>query len=147
MARQLAEADIPVILTGNRGAPESWEKQNIPIGPPLSQSPAKTLIDAGVQLGLAFQSDASIHGLAQEARWAGKYAYLSDEDAIALVSTNIEDILGLRPAQNRPGIQGYSGDLVVWDGNPLRGEGSVVVSIQGDGEIADCWPDTADSVV
>ncbi|KAK1148379.1 hypothetical protein N8T08_010190 [Aspergillus melleus] len=149
VAKPLAAAGIPVILTGNHGAPDNWEKKNVLIGPPLSESPAKILIDAGVQLGLAVRSDSAIHGLAQEARWAGKYAGLGDEEAIALVSTNIEEILGLRSAsEHREGeTQPYSGDIVVWEGNPLRGEGSVVISIQDDNKIADCWPYTADAIL
>ncbi|PLB50380.1 hypothetical protein P170DRAFT_454922 [Aspergillus steynii IBT 23096] len=145
IAKPLAEAGIPVILSGNHGAPDNWEKKNVLVGPPLSESPAKILVEAGVQLGLAVSSDSSIHGLAREARWAGKYAGLSDEEAIALVSTNIEDILGVRE-RNTGGSQAY-GDLVVWEGDPLRGEGSVVLSIQEDGRIADCWPDTVDAIL
>ncbi|KAE8342685.1 hypothetical protein BDV24DRAFT_150282 [Aspergillus arachidicola] len=70
VAKQLAEANIPVILTGNRGAPTNWEKKNVLTGPPLTESPAKILTDAGVLLGLGVSSDPKVHGLAQEARWA-----------------------------------------------------------------------------
>ncbi|KAB8227596.1 uncharacterized protein BDW43DRAFT_242444 [Aspergillus alliaceus] len=149
VARPLAEANIPVILTGNRGAPTNWEKKDVLTGPPLTESPAKILIDAGVLLGLAIQSDSNIYGLAQEARWAGKFAGLNDKEAISLVSTNIETILGTRSKETRPGgnVPAYAGDFVVWEGDPLRGEGSVVVSVQSDGKIADCWPDTRDAVL
>ncbi|KAB8222437.1 hypothetical protein BDV33DRAFT_189637 [Aspergillus novoparasiticus] len=70
VAKHLAEANIPVILTGNRGAPTNWEKKDVLTGPPLTESPAKILTDAGVLLGLAVSSDSKVHGLAQEARWA-----------------------------------------------------------------------------
>ncbi|OJJ07672.1 hypothetical protein ASPVEDRAFT_142292 [Aspergillus versicolor CBS 583.65] len=135
VAKPLAEAGIPVILTGNRGAPDTWEKKDVLPGPPLSDSPAKVLIDAGVQIGLAVTDDSKIHGLAREARWAGKYAGLEDKEAIALVSTNIEKILGLHSES-----QIRDSEFVVWEGDPLRGEGSVVAAVQ-DGLVADCWPD------
>ncbi|KAE8361967.1 hypothetical protein BDV27DRAFT_160194 [Aspergillus caelatus] len=150
VAEHLAQANIPVILTGNRGAPTNWEKKDVFTGPPLTQSPAKILTDAGVLLGLAVSSDSKVHGLAQEARWAGKFAGLSDKEAIALVSTNIEAILGTGSKKTGIGGEkalGYTGDFVVWEGDPLRGEGSVVVSIQDGEEIADCWPDTSNAIL
>lgn len=101
-------------------------------------------------LGLAVSSDSKVHGLAQEARWAGKFADLSDKEAIALVSTNIEAILGTgskRTANGGGKSQGYNGDFVLWEGNPLRGEGSVVVSVQDGDKIADCWPDTSKAIL
>lgn len=73
--------------------------------------------------------------MAREARWAGKYAGLEDKEAIALVSTNIEKILGLHSE-----YQIGDSEFVVWEGDPLRGEGSVVAAVQ-DGLVADCWPD------
>ncbi|OOO10932.1 hypothetical protein OAory_01074020 [Aspergillus oryzae] len=150
VAKHLAEANIPVILTGNRGAPTNWEKKDVLTGPPLTESPAKILTDAGVLLGLGVSSDSKVHGLAQEARWAGKFAGLSDREAIALVSTNIEAILGIgskRTANGGEDSQRYRGDFVVWEGDPLRGEGSVVVSVQDGEKIADCWPDTSNVIL
>ncbi|KAK4868698.1 hypothetical protein LT330_006900 [Penicillium expansum] len=145
VAKPLAEAGIPVILTGNRGAPDTWEKKNSLAGPPLTESPAKILSDAGVLLALAVKSDSTIHGLAQEAWWAGKYAGLTDQQTIALVSTNFDLILGGQSKKVQEGA--LVGDFVVWEGDPLRGEGSVVASFQDDGKIADCWPDTVGAIL
>lgn len=69
---------------------------------------------------------------------------MTEKEAIKLVSTNFDQILGLKQlGQEEKTSAGkkYAGDFVVWDGNPLRGEGSVVVSFQDDGKIGDCWPD------
>ncbi|KAJ5348747.1 hypothetical protein MYU51_006939 [Penicillium brevicompactum] len=145
VANPLAEAGIPVILTGNRGAPDNWEKKNALVGPPLTESAAKILLDAGVLLGLGLSMDSKIHGLAQEAWWAGKYAGLTEQQAIALVSTNIDLILNSQSEKTDAGA--LVGDFVVWEGNPLRGEGSVVASFQGDGKVSDCWPDIIDIAV
>lgn len=91
------------------------------------------------------RSDSTIHGLAQEAWWAGKYAGLNDQQAIALVSTNFDLILGGQSKKVEEGA--LTGDFVVWEGDPLRGEGSVVASFQDDGKIANCWPDTVDAIL
>ncbi|KAH8588359.1 amidohydrolase-domain-containing protein [Bisporella sp. PMI_857] len=154
VASALATSNIPVILTGNRGAPDTWEKSGMPAGPPLSRSPASILNAAGVKLGLAVTGDSKIWGLAQEAGWAAKFAGLDERQAIKLVSDNILEILRLdgrsgvghrEDKRDEVGADGgkgmYGGDFVVWSGNPLRGEGSVVLSVQDDGKIADCWPD------
>ncbi|KZF23063.1 amidohydrolase [Xylona heveae TC161] len=142
VAKPLADAGIPVIFTGNRGAPDTWEKRHLLTGPPLTESPAKILTDAGVSFALAITGDSKVYSLAQEAQWAAKYAGLTEKQAISLVSTNIETILGLRPktSLSEQGLLPH-GDVVVWEGNPLKGEGSVVVSIQEDGRIGDCWPE------
>ena len=88
-----------------------------------------------MQLGLAVRGDSKVHGLAREARWAAKQAGLSEKEAIALVSSNIEQILGLGRAVDDHDV--YKGDFVLWEGNPLRGEGSVVVAVREDGVMAD----------
>ncbi|KAI8201208.1 hypothetical protein K4K53_007253 [Colletotrichum sp. SAR 10_77] len=149
VAKDLAEAKIPVILTGNRGGPDKWEKKNSFAGPPLSPSPAQVLIDAGVLVALAVRGDSKVHGLAQEAQWAAKFAGLSEKEATKLVSTNFNKILGLEGyrEEDSPAGNKYSGDFVVWEGNPLRGEGSVVLSVQDDGKIGDCWPDYEGAVL
>jgi hypothetical protein len=41
----------------------------------------------------------------------------------------------------------YGGDFVIWTGNPLKGEGSVVVAVQDDGLVGDFWPDSEGSVL
>ncbi|KAL4758892.1 uncharacterized protein BDW70DRAFT_169809 [Aspergillus foveolatus] len=129
----LADASIPVILTGNRGAPSTWEKKDSLPRPPLTEPPAKVRLDAGISLGLAVSRNSKLHVMTREARWAGKFAGLSDKESIKLVSTNIDTIFGADEKGD--------GDFVLWEGNPLRGEGAVVVSIRGDGEVSDCWPE------
>ncbi|KAH7035108.1 amidohydrolase [Microdochium trichocladiopsis] len=150
VAKELAAADIPVILSGNRGAPDTWEKKDVLPGPPLSRCPAEVLINAGVLVALSARSESKTHGLALEARYAAKFAGLSDDEAIRLVSTNFDEILGL-PKQSADGeIHGggkNKGDFVVWEGDPLRGEGSVVLTVQDDGRIGDCWPDYEGAVL
>lgn len=56
VANELAAADVPVILTRNRGAPSSFEKKDILVGPPLTRSPAAILAEANVTFGIAIPS-------------------------------------------------------------------------------------------
>ena len=134
VAEELATAEIPVILTGNRGAPDSWEKRELLVGPPLTKSAAAVLSEANVIYGLAVytdQGESHIHNLPLEASWAAKYSGLSDKAAIDLVSRNIEKILGLKKSE----------DIVIYEGNPLEFGASVVLSLDGDdGVVMDCWP-------
>jgi hypothetical protein len=64
--------------------------------------------------------------LTREARWAGKFAGLSDKESINLVSSNIYTIFRADDKED--------GDFVLWEGNPLRAEGAVVVSVRGTGK-------------
>lgn len=68
---------------------------------------------------------------------------MTDQQAISLVSTNIEIILETRSkekTETESGATGqvYSGDFVIWEGDPLRGEGSVVVALPDDWKIVNC---------
>lgn len=57
VADDLAAANISVILTANRGAPDTFEKINTLPGPPLSKMAAEVLADAGVVFGLAIAGE------------------------------------------------------------------------------------------
>jgi hypothetical protein len=57
------------------------------------------------------------------------------------VSSNLERILGVQHV----GGESNRGGFVVWEGNPLRGEGSVVASVSDGGVVVDCWPDDGSS--
>ncbi|KAL3418578.1 hypothetical protein PVAG01_10294 [Phlyctema vagabunda] len=138
VAKELATAKIPVILTSSRGAPDTFEKLDTLTGPPLTPSPAQILSDAGVKFGIAIAafSDSHIQNLAIEASWASKYAGLSNEAAVNLVSRNIEDILGL-------GVDEATRDFVVYEGDPLQFGASVVLAVDGqDRQVVSCWPES-----
>lgn len=83
-----------------------------------------------------------------------KFAGLADKEAIKLVSTNFDEILGLNGNVRAPDGSGevlaettVHGDFVVWDRSPLNGEGSVVLAVQSNGKIGDCWPDVEGAVL
>lgn len=68
VAKELAAAEIPVILTENRGAPDSFRDKDVVVGPPLTPSIARYLTEAGVEFAVAlhawrtFSSDI-VHGI------------------------------------------------------------------------------------
>lgn len=139
VAKQLAKASIPVILTANRGAPAAFEDRFSLPGPPLSRSPAAVLTEAGVKYALSVFGEGEtshIHNIPIEAGWAAKYAGLSAKQAVNLVSRNVEDILGLEVEETKR-------DFVVWEGNPLEFGASVVLGVDGeDGVVSLCWPES-----
>ncbi|GKT47977.1 uncharacterized protein ColSpa_08158 [Colletotrichum spaethianum] len=143
VALELAESQIPVLLTETRPAPTSFRHRDAVVGPPLTPSVARILSEAGVYFAVAIVTDIMpadyrIHDLALEAAWAAKYANLGDKEAVRLVSTNVEDILGL-PKSN---------DIVVWEDSPLEFGGTVALSFEtgknGELEVAACWPQEHD---
>ncbi|KAH7317715.1 hypothetical protein BKA65DRAFT_438774 [Rhexocercosporidium sp. MPI-PUGE-AT-0058] len=139
VAKDLAEAKIPVILTANRGAPAQFDVRFSLPGPPLSRSPAAVLTEAGVKYALSVFGEGEtshIHNIPIEAGWAAKYAGLSAKQAVNLVSRNVEEILGLEVEETKR-------DFVVWEGNPLEFGASVVVGVDGeDGAVSMCWPES-----
>ncbi|KAF1988789.1 hypothetical protein K402DRAFT_373086 [Aulographum hederae CBS 113979] len=152
VAKDLAKANISVILTHVRGAPDSWEKKDILVGPPLTRSAASVLVEEGVRFGIAIGSlegDSHIHSLPLEASWAAKFAGLDDRAAVKLVSSNINEILGLDSPkktenENEEGKGEWNRDFAIWEGNPLQFGASVVLAFDGDGDgnggLLSCWP-------
>lgn len=59
VAEEIAKSKTPLILTRNRGAPDTFEKRNALSGPPLTRSPAAVLADAGVLFALAITGEGS----------------------------------------------------------------------------------------
>ncbi|KAF9872698.1 hypothetical protein CkaCkLH20_09877 [Colletotrichum karsti] len=144
VALELAKAQIPLILTETRPAPAQFRHRDAVVGPPLTPSVARLLSEAGVYFAIAVVSevmpaDYRIHDLALEAAWAAKYANLGDKETVRLVSSNVEDILGLERTK----------DIVIWEGSPLEFGGTVALSFEqgkdGEIEVAACWPQEHDT--
>src|SRR4051812_33521510 len=112
IAKELAASGIPLILTSVRSAPWVWENRDMLPGPPLTPSPAQLLTEAGVKYSIAIMGDGDyrLRDLALEASWAAKFAGLDEKDAVALVSKNVEEALGLPSTK----------DIVIWEGSPLQ---------------------------
>lgn len=88
-------------------------------------------------------TDFKIHDLLPEAGWTAKYAGLSDAEAVQLVTSNIEDILGLK-SKNQ--------DIVVFEGNPLHYGATAALTLAANSEtgaleVAGCFPRENELVV
>ncbi|KAH6967848.1 carbohydrate esterase family 9 protein [Ilyonectria sp. MPI-CAGE-AT-0026] len=140
VAKELVAAHIPVILSESRPAPETFRGKDALPGPPLSRSTASYLSEAGVHYALAslelpFTTSFRIHELGPEAGWVAKFAGLDDREAIRLVTSNLESILGLKPSK----------DLVIFEGNPLEFGATTVLIFEQDEdvgklEVSTCFP-------
>jgi hypothetical protein len=61
VAKELAAANISVILTQNRPAPDQFRHKDAVVGPPLTPSVASYLGDAGVFYAIAIVGEGKCH--------------------------------------------------------------------------------------
>lgn len=113
-----------------------------PPSPPLSPTTLSSLLSSNASVALPLialgsPGDAALHSLPLEASWAGKLAGLGKAESLALVSKNIENILGLSRSK----------EIVLWEGEPGEFGAAVVLVLdrkgRGDG-FGDnlCWPES-----
>ncbi|KLO20165.1 composite domain of metallo-dependent hydrolase [Schizopora paradoxa] len=134
LAKELAEANVGVILNPVRPFPYFWDARRIMPGPPLSQDSALVhLLQHNVTVGLGVMgigtstqiSAWSARNTRFDVSWAMAEAggYLSKSEAIAIASSNVEKLLGISPdiAQD--------GDFVVTSGADLFDLQSKVVAV------------------
>lgn len=75
-----------------------------------------------------------------DASWAAGVAGLSSQEAVNLVSYNIEKIFDLPVSTSESGERQ---DFVVWEGNPLEFGARiamVVDGVRGASVLKECWP-------
>ncbi|KAH9858830.1 hypothetical protein C2E23DRAFT_800280 [Lenzites betulinus] len=134
LASELAEANIGVIVTPSRSFPFTWDERRVLPGPPLSaDSLIGHLIKHNVTVGLGPRGIAaqSHPGTADMASWsvrnlrfdAGEAALdagpgvLDKEATFALVSSNVEKLLGLDfDPQEQDLVATVGGDLLDFEG-------------------------------
>ncbi|KAJ7485567.1 amidohydrolase-domain-containing protein [Mycena latifolia] len=133
LAPELAAASVGVILTPPRSFPYNWEQRRILAGPPLTaQSSAAWLAAHNVTVGLGPQG---VEGEASMSAWAARNlrfdmawvalesgGSISKEAALAMASSNIEELLGVRSA-------GASAEFAVTRGGDLFTLESKVVAM------------------
>jgi len=128
IAKELGEHEIGVILDPPRSFPITWSGRRVIDGPPLTkETDVTTLLSHNVTVGLGrglypSQAKNTRFNMAWSALEAdGK---ISREQAYALVSTNIEKILGLDDVAD-----GGLDDLVAFDGGSAFEYSSKVVAV------------------
>ncbi len=112
VAKELAAADVPVILNPLQNLPDDFDR----LGSRLDN--AKLLNDAGVRI--AFTSDEG-HLARKNRQLAGNAAAhgLPWEAALAAITSSAADIFGIGGERGRI-EKGKMADLVLWSGDPLE---------------------------
>jgi imidazolonepropionase-like amidohydrolase len=98
VAEDLAKENVGVILAPARPFPGTWAQRRILPGPPLSNHTlASLLASEGVTVGLGITEECDARLTRYNMAWAfaSSPQIFSRQDAIDLVSTNLEELLGL----------------------------------------------------
>ncbi|WP_281556423.1 amidohydrolase family protein [Thalassomonas sp. RHCl1] len=111
VAKQLADAKVPVVINALRNLPESFDAMHTSL-----TSPAR-LVAAGVKVVLNTGGDT--HNLYQLRFTAGNAVAngLSPEQALASITANAADVFHLDAGRI---AVGQAADLVLWSGDPLE---------------------------
>jgi hypothetical protein len=126
LAKELAAANVGVIVNPSRPFPSTWEQRRILPGPPLTKDSAiSKLIDHNITVGIGIEEIWSARNTRFDVAWAALEAggKISKAQALALGSTNIEALLGVKAdVAETP-------DLVATEGGDLMNMESKVVGI------------------
>ncbi|WVN90229.1 uncharacterized protein L203_105465 [Cryptococcus depauperatus CBS 7841] len=119
VAQELAEQNIGVIVAPARSYPETWNQRRILPGPPLSNHTLPSYLTShGVTVGLGIVEEWQARNTRYDAAWVYSSSphVFTKSSALALVSDNLEELLGLRDGlgpvkQWDRGWVAYEGDL------------------------------------
>ncbi|KAF9450409.1 composite domain of metallo-dependent hydrolase [Macrolepiota fuliginosa MF-IS2] len=121
LAKEIGEAGIGVVLRPVRPFPATWKSRRILPGPPLTaENAASTLIRHNVTVGIGIEESWSARNIRFDAGWVGLEAgedSISYEQALALASTNLEKLLGLKKG-NSDLVAIAHGDFLSFEGKP-----------------------------
>ncbi|KAL1901025.1 hypothetical protein Sste5346_002090 [Sporothrix stenoceras] len=112
VADALAAAKVSVVLAPLNSYSTSWEQRRALTGAPLTNGTAvDVLVDAGVVVGIGLEEDWILRdlGLLAGIAYHNGGGRLSEKAALALVSSNIDSLLGLKKDSS----------FVVHEGSPL----------------------------
>ncbi|KAI0710536.1 hypothetical protein C8Q76DRAFT_600196, partial [Earliella scabrosa] len=122
LAKELGEANVGVILSPARPFPNSWVERRIIPGPPLTKESSLSLfLKHNVTVGLGIAESWDGRNARFDAAWAALLlnGEISKADALALVSVNVEKLLGVK-------TDGLESDLVATSGGDLLDLSKVV---------------------
>ena len=108
-----------MIVSPARSFPTDWDSHRILPGPPLSHHTLPSHLAAkGVKVGLGIHEEWMARNTRYDAAWAYAEApdVFSKKDAIDLVSTNLEELLGLGDLGEARGWVAYEGDMFGFGG-------------------------------
>jgi imidazolonepropionase-like amidohydrolase len=118
VADDLASEDVGVVVAPSRPFPATWDQRRILPGPPLSNHTLVSLLASrGVTVGLGIHEECDARLTRYDMAWAYASAphVFSRQQALDLVSSNLEELLGLNDgdelaAQDRDWVA-YDGDM------------------------------------
>ncbi|KAF9566706.1 carbohydrate esterase family 9 protein [Agrocybe pediades] len=99
LAKEIGDSNIGVVLRPSRPFPGTWRSKRILPGPPLSEETSFTILkEHNVTVGLGVEEQWSSRNVRFDAAWAALEANgkISRSEAIALASTNLEHLLGVK---------------------------------------------------
>ncbi|KAG8900679.1 hypothetical protein FRB99_005816, partial [Tulasnella sp. 403] len=125
LAKEIAAANVGVVVAPVRSFPMSWDARRILPGPPLSRETLiSTLVAHNVTVGLGVVEGWEARNARFDLAWAALEAggRISKGDAIAMGSTNLEKIFGLDS-------NALHGDWVAYKGGDILDMHSKVVAV------------------
>ncbi|KAL1938740.1 hypothetical protein VTO73DRAFT_11343 [Trametes versicolor] len=125
LAKEIAHAGIGVIISPTRPFPHHWEKRRLLPGPPLSARNAITELRAhNVTVAVGVNEAWMVRNARFDVAWAALESggAISKADAIALASTNVEKLLGVKTDE-------LQSDLVATRGGDLLDFSKVVAVV------------------
>lgn len=128
VADALADAKVGVVLAPLQSYSTSWEQRRALSGAPLTNGTAvDILVGAGVVVGIGLEEDWLLRdlGLLAGIAYHNGGGRLSQKGALALVSSNIDTLLGLKS----------SSDFIVHEGSPLDINSRVKAVGNGQGKL------------
>ena len=124
LAEELSREQVPVIFIPWRCQPNEWEYRHCLPGPPISDKTSfQILLEHGVDVALGAWDDGLVTTMYWEAAWAAKGTGLTEKDVVELISTKVEDIVGIK------WNDAADGGHVLFEGNPLDFGASVAAII------------------
>lgn len=117
LAEELAQEKIGVIVAPSRSFPASWDQRRILAGPPITNHTLPSyLASHGVTVGLGITEECDARLTRYDMAWtyASSPNVFSKPEAIALVTTNLQELLGLNDgvqAKADLGFVAYEGDM------------------------------------
>lgn len=124
LAKELARAEVGVVLAPFQSYAVEWEQRRALSGAPLTDGTAITkLLDARVKVAIGLEEDWLVRdlGLLAGIAYANGEGRLKEKEALDLVSGNVYDILGASHKK----VDAKTGHFVVYEGSPLEINGRV----------------------
>ncbi|KZT52272.1 carbohydrate esterase family 9 protein [Calocera cornea HHB12733] len=125
IAKNIADAEIGVIIAPSRATPLEWPSRRTLPGPPLTEeSNISLLLAHNVTVGIGVVWEWQTRNTRFDAIWAYREGggKISKGQALALVSSNVEKVLGLHTSSD-------VGDLVAYRGGDFLSPGAKVVGV------------------